>query len=62
HQRTAARLLPQGRHPRQLFTGASHGGRGGTQQPSPHGPARPLSRRSIRRPASLTGSVGVATL
>ena len=62
HQRTAARLLPQGRQPRQPPASAPAGRRARTQPPTPHGPPRPLPRRPIRRPVNLTRSVSVATL
>ncbi len=56
------RDYPQGRHPRQPFPGAPQGSRGGAEQPTPDRPPRPLSRRSIHGPPSLTESVDVATL
>lgn len=62
HQRTAARLLPQGRQPHRPLHEPPARRRTRAQPPPPHGPPRPLSRGPIRRPANLTKSVSVATL
>jgi len=54
--------FPKGVTLRGHTPGTPHGRGERTQQPSPDGPSRPLSRRPIRHPVSLRKSVGVATL
>jgi hypothetical protein len=62
HERTAARLLPQGRQPHPPLIESPARRRRRTQPPPTHGPPRPLPCRPIRDPASLHEVVHVATL